>query len=125
MNLLEQLNRIKSIMGVVNESETQEGLLDNLRDFFQRKNKHNKLNDPDFLDQEKERFTCEDCGNPDYEMYMVNDDLWDKYGNDNKTLCLSCLEKRMGRKLTKDDFTDHENALVNKHNLKVQQILNK
>ena len=124
MNLLEQLNRIKSIMGVVNESETREGLLDNLVDFFQRKNKHDNLNDPDFLVQEKKRFTCEDCGNPDYEMYMVNDDLWDEYGNDNKTLCLSCLEKRMGRKLTKDDFTDHENALVNKHNLKVQQILN-
>ena len=104
------------------KEETNEGLLDDLSHFFRPK-KHKHI-DPKTIQSEKERFTCEDCGNPDYEMYMVNDDLWDKYGNDNKTLCLSCLEKRMGRKLTKDDFTDHENALVNKHNLKVQQILN-
>jgi len=36
---------------------------------------------------------------------------------------MSCLEKRMGRELTKDDFTQHSDAPVNRHNVEVQNIL--
>jgi hypothetical protein len=47
---------------------------------------------------------------------MVNDDIWNKYGNDKLTLCKSCLEQRMGRELTKDDISQHKDALTNVHN---------
>ncbi len=66
--------------------------------------------------QSEERFTCADCGEQNYNMYMVNDDLWNKYGNDKLTLCKSCLEQRMGRELTKDDISQHKDALTNIHN---------
>jgi hypothetical protein len=56
-------------------------------------------------------FDCVDCGRNTgqiQEYYMVNDRLWDKTaGKDkDKMLCIGCLEKRLGRKLTPADFTD-------------------
>ena len=96
MNLNEQTYRIKQMMGVLSE--------------------HNKKS-------EEDRFTCQDCGNPDYDMYMVNDDIWDKYGNKTDTLCMGCLEKRMGRNLTKHDFSQYKNALCNIHNKKVNKLI--
>jgi hypothetical protein len=98
------------------EDETKEGLLDDLQNFFTKKKNRNTNDDI-------KRFTCEDCGDPDYQMYMVNDNIWNEYGNNSNTLCMSCLEKRMGRKLTKDDFSQHKDALTNQHNDEVQDIL--
>ncbi len=99
MNLQEQISRIQSMMGV-NES---------FLDWFKSPNN-------DFKKSKEERFTCADCGEQNYNMYMVNDDIWNKYGNDKLTLCKSCLEQRMGRELTKDDISQHKDALTNVHN---------
>lgn len=104
MNLQENISRIREMMGI-NES---------FLDWFKTPKINN--NDKDFLDTEEQRFTCADCGEKDYKMYMVNDDIWKKYGNDKLTLCKSCLEKRMGRKLTKKDITQYKDALVNVDN---------
>jgi hypothetical protein len=39
------------------------------------------------------------------ELYMVHDDVWplDKLGG---MMCIGCLEARIGRRLTPEDFTD-------------------
>jgi hypothetical protein len=103
MNLQENIHRIKSMMGL------EESLLG----WFKPKQ---DVDDADLIKSEEERFTCTDCGEKDYNMYMVNDDLWDKYGNEKMTLCKSCLEQRMGRELTKDDISQHKDALTNVHN---------
>ena len=105
MNLQEQISRIQKVMGI-NES---------FLDWF-KSSKSIDMNDEDFEKSEEDRFTCADCGEKDYSMYAVNDDLWKKYGNEKFTLCKSCLEKRMGRKLTKKDISQHKDTLVNIHN---------
>jgi hypothetical protein len=110
MNLQEQISRIQSMMGV-NES---------FLDWFKFSNR-GKDNSNDDKSQE-ERFTCADCGEKDYNMYMVNDDIWSKYGNNKFTLCKSCLEKRMGRKLTKKDISQYKDALVNLHNPEMRDL---
>lgn len=51
--------------------------------------------------------------------YMVKAKLWKRYGNGNGDLCMGCLEKRMGRKLTRNDFTD---CLANDLNNDVRRI---
>lgn len=38
------------------------------------------------------------------EYYMVTNELWEQYGVVHGMLCIGCLEQRMGRELTKDDF---------------------
>lgn len=101
MNLQKNIARIKQMMGIG-------GLPSGSKD--------------EFDDPERERFTCQDCGNYDYEMYMVNDDLWNKYGNDELTLCKSCFEKRIGRKINKDDISQHKDALVNIHNSELKDL---
>lgn len=53
---------------------------------------------------------------------MVNDDLWKEYGNDKLTLCKSCFEKRLGRKITKDDISQHKNALANIYNPELKDL---
>ncbi len=98
INIQENISRIKDIMGLFRKP---------------------KEVDPQ---EEDRRFTCADCGNPDYNMYMVNDNIWNEYGNKRETLCKSCLEKRMDRNLTSDDFSQHRDALVNKHNPEVQDL---
>jgi len=101
--LNEDIDKIKSLIDKLN--------------FFKKDSDTNIDNtSPDVLRSEKDRFTCTDCGEYDYNMYMVNDDLWNTYGNDKLTLCKSCFEKRMGRELTKDDVSQHRDALVNLHN---------
>jgi len=55
-------------------------------------------------------FDCVDCGmdtGKKGEYYMVHDKIWMLSGlgsYNSKMLCLNCLEKRIGRPLTKDDF---------------------
>jgi hypothetical protein len=110
MKLQEQISRMKSMMGL-NES---------FLDWFKSSNSND--DDNDHNKSEEERFTCADCGEKDYNMYMVNDDIWEKYGNDKLTLCKSCLEKRMGRKLTKKDISQHKDALVNIHNPEMRDL---
>jgi len=118
MNLNEQISKMKSMMGLINENETNEGLFDSLTNFFGKRKKY------DIPQDEVQKFTCEDCGDYDYNMYMVNDDIWNEYGNESNTLCMDCLEKRMGRKLTKDDFSQYKKTPTNIHNPQVRKILN-
>lgn len=56
-------------------------------------------------------FFCIDCGFDTFqnEYYVVKDEIWPIKQNGGM-LCIGCLEKRIGRSLTKDDFTD---CLVN------------
>ena len=59
---------------------------------------------------------CRDCGLDtveDGEFYMVQDTVWPLEPNEvwpwepqNSILCIGCLEHRLGRRLTSDDFTD-------------------
>jgi hypothetical protein len=51
-------------------------------------------------------FSCEDCGSDYDEYYMVQNDIWKTYGAGGVMLCIGCLEKRMGRKLRRQDFID-------------------
>ncbi len=48
---------------------------------------------------------CTNCENED-EYYMVKNEIWAQYGNGGGMLCIGCLEERMDRKLTPDDFVD-------------------
>lgn len=59
--------------------------------------------------EELARFNCLDCGvstleNGEY--YMVTDEVWleEVAAIDSGMLCIGCLEERLGRRLTKDDF---------------------
>ena len=56
---------------------------------------------------------CSDCGCFKYEAayYMVQNSIWNQVNGGKLLLCLSCLVKRLGRKLIRDDFT---NAHCNK-----------
>ena len=51
---------------------------------------------------------CADCNSLKYEVayYMVNDIVWVDVNGGNSLLCLYCLSKRLGRKLTRSDFKD-------------------
>lgn len=54
-------------------------------------------------------FHCAVCGentNTLNEYYMVNHELWDRYGVPAGMLCIGCLEARLGRELDRCDFTD-------------------
>jgi hypothetical protein len=78
------------------------GLFDEEPDFFETK---------EYETFEKQNvsnlfFCCHDCDDDDIEYYMVQNDLWEKYGCGLGMLCIDCLEERIGRKLTVEDFTD-------------------
>lgn len=47
---------------------------------------------------------CVDCQDASPEPYMVQDDLWAIYGTQHRVLCLPCLQARIPRPLTRDDF---------------------
>lgn len=51
-------------------------------------------------------FLCVDCQFDTFqnEYYMVKDEIW-PIGENDGMLCIGCLEKRIGRNLTKEDFT--------------------
>ena len=55
-------------------------------------------------------FRCRDCGNDYDEYYMVHNHVWKAGGlpKDGGMLCIGCLEKRIGRRLCRDDFPDWE-----------------
>jgi hypothetical protein len=48
---------------------------------------------------------CRLCTITAHEWYMVRDELWDRVAGDN-FLCVGCLEVRLERELTAEDFTD-------------------
>ncbi len=114
------MNLRQHIKNIIKE-ELNESLLDNFSNFFRSK-KSLEVN-PQTIQSEKERFTCQDCGEYNYDMYMVNDAIWKKYGNDKLTLCQSCLEKRMNSKLNKSDFYQYKDVPANKHNPKVKDMM--
>ena len=56
---------------------------------------------------------CKDCGVETLpvdgrraEWYMVKPDVWADAGMTTGFLCIGCLETRLGRQLTREDFTD-------------------
>lgn len=56
-------------------------------------------------------FDCKDCGvdtDSICEYYMVKDSLWKKAVKKDTEiiLCIGCLEDRIGRELTPEDFTE-------------------
>ena len=55
-----------------------------------------------------EPIPCKDCGvnTKDSEFYMVCDKIWEQVQGGEDYLCIGCLEKRLGRKLTRSDFLD-------------------
>ena len=58
-------------------------------------------------------FKCKDCGRNTMalkEYYMVKDHVWNQAGGGKGMLCVDCLEKRLGRQLTPEDFID---AIIN------------
>ena len=59
------------------------------------------------LSPEDLRFICTDCSFDTLrkgEYYMLNDPLWESYGCGDGMLCIGCMEKRMGRRLNREDF---------------------
>lgn len=58
----------------------------------------------------RKRFLCIDCHvdtGAIYEHYYINLETWlSVVGSKTGMLCIGCLEKRLGRKLNKVDFTD-------------------
>jgi hypothetical protein len=46
---------------------------------------------------------CDDCGR-EHEIYSIIDTLWLKYCNKTDYICLDCFEKRLGRRITKNDL---------------------
>jgi len=58
------------------------------------------------------KYDCIDCGSNTRgidEYYMIQFDLWKEFvpeNNSDTMLCLGCLEKRLGRELTPEDFLD-------------------
>jgi hypothetical protein len=49
---------------------------------------------------------CRECNTPCYDLFMVLNRLWNKYGCGNGVLHLTCMERRMGRVITPSDLTD-------------------
>ena len=59
---------------------------------------------------------CIDCGESTYhEFFMVTEEVWaaaklsepaDQYERQEQFLCVPCLEKRLGRELSPDDFSE-------------------
>jgi hypothetical protein len=57
-------------------------------------------------DNTRQRFFCVDCGYDTLhnEYYMVKHSLWCEFGAHRDMLCIGCLENRIGRLLTYEDF---------------------
>lgn len=64
---------------------------------------------------ESKQFVCKDCGNKNYQLFMANDNLWQKYGTGNNTLCQKCFEKKLGRKMTQKDTEQYKHSPINSH----------
>lgn len=50
-------------------------------------------------------YRCNECKQKTQDYYMLQDELWSRIAKPReKTLCLACVKKRLGRKLKKADF---------------------
>ena len=51
-------------------------------------------------------WNCSDCGTDIFynDFYMVDENIWKQFGNEDGFLCIGCLKKRMGFKLKKLHF---------------------
>lgn len=48
---------------------------------------------------------CDDCGQTTVrEYYMLKDEIWNTVADKNTSLCVDCMEKRLGRQLIPSDF---------------------
>lgn len=62
----------------------------------------------DAIDMLDVHWFCFSCGEDTFAMgedYALRDELWKTYGVEG-VLCIGCLETRLGRKLTPEDFKD-------------------
>jgi hypothetical protein len=64
-------------------------------------------------------FSCKDCASDYDEYYMVQNDVWKACGAGDGILCIGCLEKRIGRKLRRQDFT---HPPLNEINLETESL---
>ena len=53
---------------------------------------------------EQGNLCCKDCKIINPEQFMIHDGLWNSVASDSEFLCLDCFQKRLGRKLTAEDF---------------------
>lgn len=54
--------------------------------------------------------------------FMVTNNLWGKYGVGKNHLCMECFEKRLGRKLNKNDLMKcFVNEKINPDTIKILQ----
>lgn len=106
-----QADRAFSRLSFVERREARE--LENLADFIDNNT------DEDEDDNEESagpdiHWDCLDCGVDTDEIkenYMVTEDVWlTAHPDDDGKLCIGCLEARLGRQLTTEDFTK---ALIN------------
>lgn len=55
-------------------------------------------------------FDCADCHCNVKQLreyhYKIKSEIWLKVAKSNEFLCIGCLEKRLGRRITKEDFTN-------------------
>lgn len=47
--------------------------------------------------------TCDKC-DKHFEMFSIIDELWLKYYNKKDYICIDCFEKKLNRKITKNDL---------------------
>jgi hypothetical protein len=71
---------------------------------------------------EDDAHPCKDCGvatapcHGPHEHYMVHDKLWCSAGvTEHEILCIGCLEKRLGRELAGEDFSQHAPTNIETH----------
>jgi hypothetical protein len=57
-------------------------------------------------ERERRYCNCAECGEVCSDYYMVRNEVWAAAGMSHGVLHLRCLEKRLGRDLTLDDFMD-------------------
>lgn len=78
--------------------------------------------------RQRRRFLCLDCNEDTgklMEFYFVHTDLWlSAAGSKEGMLCVGCLEERIGRRLTSDDFPD---VTINspRYGQKSQRLINR
>lgn len=69
----------------------------------------------------RRKWKCLDCKiDTSHEHYFIHTELWLSVVNSkNGMLCIGCLENRLGRKLTANDFTD---AYINRLDFGVKSV---
>lgn len=50
--------------------------------------------------------TCAECAEMNLDSYMIVDSVWRQVAQSDEVLHLECLEKRLGREITREDLID-------------------